>query len=90
MRMTQLTTAAPATQKAAPSVNQRAQSLFQRITGFGLIRPSQSDLDDEIDAEVEQAVQSSLGVDPTDRPVMSSSEADMLDIPAFLRRQSNH
>lgn len=90
MRMTQLTTAAPATQKPAASVNQRAQSLFQRITGFGLIRPSQNDLDDEIDAEVEQAVQSSLGVDPTDRPVMSSSEADMLDIPAFLRRQSNH
>lgn len=88
MRMTQLTTAAPA--KAAPSVNQRAQSLFQRITGFGLVRPSQSDMDDEIDQEVEQAVQSSLSVDPSDRPVMSSSEADLLDIPAFLRRQSNH
>ncbi len=89
MRLTQLTTAAPAS--PAPSqVNQRAQSLFQRITGFGLIRPSARNIDEEIDQEVEAAVQSRLDVDPGDRPVLSSTEADLLDIPAFLRRQSNH
>ncbi len=93
MRVTQLTTdsSQPTTSKPASS---RSQSLFQRITGFGLIRPSvqeeEEDVGAEIDREVEVAVQSSLGVDPTDRPVLSGSDADLLDIPAFLRRQSNH
>lgn len=89
MRLTQLTTAQPA--EKMPPVNQRAQSLFQRITGFGMVRPSASrDVGEEIDEEVERNVQASLGVDPSDRPVLSGGDADLLDIPAFLRRQSNH
>jgi len=89
MRVTQLTTAGNAPASTGSQVNQRAQSLFQRITGFGMIRPSRT-IDEEIDQEVEEAVQSSLGIDPSDRPVLSSGDADLLDIPAFLRRQSNH
>ncbi|HBM90380.1 MAG TPA: cell division protein FtsZ [Rhodospirillaceae bacterium] len=93
MRVTQLTTASPQ-QAASKPTSSRSQSLFQRITGFGLIRPSvqeeEEDVGEEIDREAEAAVQSSLGVDPTDRPVLSGSDADLLDIPAFLRRQSNH
>ncbi len=91
MRLTQLTTGGGTAPSSGSQINQRAQSLFQRITGFGLIRPSARDVDEEIDQEVEVAMkQSSLDVDPTDRPVLSSTEADLLDIPAFLRRQSNH
>jgi cell division protein FtsZ len=35
------------------------------------------------------AVQTRLALDPTDRIVARPSEEDMLDIPAFLRRQAN-
>jgi cell division protein FtsZ len=35
------------------------------------------------------AVQTRLALDPTDRIAARSSEEDMLDIPAFLRRQAN-
>jgi len=90
MRVTQLTTESTVPQETRSAhVNQRAQSLFQRITGFGMIRPSRN-VSDEIDEEVEQNIQSSLGIDPTDRPVLSTGDADLLDIPAFLRRQTNH
>jgi cell division protein FtsZ len=94
MRVTQLT---PPAQENTGKVASRSQSLFQRITGFGLVRPSARDEEEdevarEIDREVEAAMrQSDLGVDPSDRPVLSgSSDSDLLDIPAFLRRQSNH
>jgi len=90
MRVTQLTTESAAPQETRGAhLNQRAQSLFQRITGFGMIRPSRN-VSDEIDEEVEENIQSSLGIDQTDRPVLSTGEADLLDIPAFLRRQTNH
>jgi cell division protein FtsZ len=35
------------------------------------------------------AVQARLALDPTDRLTARPSEEDMLDIPAFLRRQAN-
>jgi cell division protein FtsZ len=35
------------------------------------------------------AVQTRLALDPTDRLTARPSEEDMLDIPAFLRRQAN-
>ena len=35
------------------------------------------------------AVQARLALDPTDRLTSRPSEEDMLDIPAFLRRQAN-
>jgi hypothetical protein len=91
MRMTQLTTASNQAQTASSHVNQRSQSLFKRITGFGMIRPSAAREEEEAELAEAQAVQARLDIDPTDRPVLSSSESsDILDIPAFLRRQTNH
>ena len=103
IRITQLTartssagaTAQPNGGMAAPAA-QRSQSLFQRITGFGIARPSAQE-EDEMEAEQEtaspKATQSRLSVDQSDRPVAStaqSQQADLLEIPTFLRRQSNH
>ncbi len=88
MRVTQLTTATNQS-TATTHVNQRSQSLFQRITGFGMVRPS-STRQEELDAEEAKAEQARLSVDPTDRPALSAEPADLLDIPAFLRRQTNH
>jgi hypothetical protein len=94
MRVTQLTT--PAQQSAADQRRQRrTESLFTRITGFGLVRPSQREEEEqhrhEAAAEEAASPQPRLGVDPADRPTLSSEQpADLLDIPAFLRRQTNH
>ncbi|HAX91011.1 MAG TPA: cell division protein FtsZ, partial [Rhodospirillaceae bacterium] len=47
MRITQLTAASNPQASSAMPINQRAQSLFQRITGFGMVRPSaEQELDD--------------------------------------------
>ncbi|MEQ1651301.1 MAG: cell division protein FtsZ, partial [Hyphomicrobium sp.] len=63
----------------------RAESLFTRITGFGLVRPS---IEQDIPP---QPVQTRLNVDPNDRiPTSQNEEEDLLEIPAFLRRQTNH
>jgi cell division protein FtsZ len=89
LRMTQLTTSP----SSAPSqhVSHRSQSLFQRITGFGMVRPSAvRDAEDAL-REVDEADDPRLSVDPADRPALSSNDpSDLLDIPAFLRRQTNH
>jgi len=98
MRVTQLTT--PQQPTAADQRRQRrTESLFTRITGFGLVRPSQYQEDAEHtgedaahhhDAHASDAPH--LDVNPTDRPTLSSEPqpTDLLDIPAFLRRQTNH
>jgi len=85
MRVTQLTT--PAQQAASEQRRaRRSESLFTRITGFGMVRPSEQD-----ELETSEASGPNLGIDPADRPALSSSEPnDLLDIPAFLRRQTNH
>ncbi len=91
MRVTQLTTALNASGQASAHVNQRSQSLFQRITGFGMVRPSAQGSDDGFEAEpVTEAAQPRLGIDSSDRPALSEEPSDLLDIPAFLRRQTNH
>lgn len=95
MRVTQLTT--PAQQAAADQRrNRRSESLFTRITGFGLVRPS-AQQEDEMSVEAPMAeeglpaAQPQLGINPSDRPALSSDQStDLLDIPAFLRRQTNH
>lgn len=94
MRVTQLTT--PAQQAAADQRrNRRSESLFTRITGFGLVRPS-AQHEEEMGAnpmaqEAMTEAQPQLGINPSDRPALSSDQSpDMLDIPAFLRRQTNH
>ncbi|MGE3622487.1 MAG: hypothetical protein AB7H77_01255, partial [Bdellovibrionales bacterium] len=91
MRITQLTT--PAQQAAAEQRRtRRSESLFTRITGFGMVRPSeQAEGEEEKPENKENATpQPRLGIDPADRPALSSEPNDLLDIPAFLRRQTNH
>lgn len=94
MRVTQLTT--PAQQAVADQRRQRrSESLFTRITGFGLVRPSAQRQEEEIHEtalrDETPPSQPTLGIDPSDRPSLSSEQpTDLLDIPAFLRRQTNH
>jgi cell division protein FtsZ len=66
----------------------RSESLFTRITGFGMVRPSEQEGEEAPEGDNGAPP---LGIDPADRPALSSSEPnDLLDIPAFLRRQTNH
>lgn len=94
MRVTQLAT--PSQQAAADQRRaRRSESLFTRITGFGVVRPSAQKEVEPVVASPEQvateALQSSFGIDRADRPELSSDQPeDLLDIPAFLRRQTNH
>ena len=93
MRVTQLTT--PAQQAQADQRRQRrSESLFTRITGFGLVRPSAQHHEEEaLDCASHEAdgKQPGLAIDPTNRPALSAEPpTDLLDIPAFLRRQTNH
>lgn len=92
IRVTQITPPAPSSTLSTQGA-QRSQSLFQRITGFGLVRPSTvAREEDEILSESEEDTSSQprLGVDPSDRPMLSAEPADLLEIPTFLRRQTNH
>jgi cell division protein FtsZ len=94
MRVTQLTT--PAQQASAEQRRtRRSESLFTRITGFGLVRPSVQQREEEVQEtasdEANAPGQPRLNVDPSDRtPLSSDQPSDLLDIPAFLRRQTNH
>ncbi len=93
MRITQLAT--PAQQAAADQRRtRRSESLFTRITGFGMVRPStQKEAIEENDAihHPTASAQSSLDIRADDRPQLSADhDDDKLDIPAFLRRQTNH
>ncbi|WP_417820074.1 cell division protein FtsZ [Terasakiella sp.] len=66
----------------APSA---ARSLFDRVTGR-TSRPTRT----KESAEIHEMSQPSLDISPADRPVTSQqAEDDLLDIPAFLRRQAN-
>ncbi|MGB9152831.1 MAG: cell division protein FtsZ, partial [Alphaproteobacteria bacterium] len=72
----------------------RSESLFTRITGFGLVRPSTS-IHEEEPQELQLpdealAAQQHLNINQSDRPLSSSPQEDLLEIPAFLRRQNNH
>ena len=90
MRITQLTT--PVQQAASEQRrSRRSESLFTRITGFGMVRPSEQERGEEGPVSEAAASQApKLGIDPADRPTLSSEPNDLLDIPAFLRRQTNH
>ncbi|WP_419798975.1 MAG: cell division protein FtsZ [Terasakiella sp.] len=68
--------------EVAPSA---ARSLFDRVTGR-TSRPART----KESAEIHEMSQPSLDISPADRPVTSQqAEDDLLDIPAFLRRQAN-
>jgi len=100
MRMTSLSASPTAHQPASDQRRQRrAESLFTRITGFGLVRPSSQHHEDEAAHEAHETHEAQMAdeaaaphveVRPVDRPVMSEQPEDLLEIPAFLRRQSNH
>jgi len=73
---------------------QRAESLFSKLTGFGLIRPSSQRTDDDFDdvSVADSDIQSSIVRSNSPRSAISSvkDEDASIEIPAFLRRQSNH
>ncbi len=72
-----------ALQQAAPRKARRVADIFTRVTG-GARKAG------EVPAAEPQAAQPRLGgLDPANRLSVSKGEDDLLDIPAFLRRQAN-
>lgn len=70
------------------NVKAKAPSLFERVTGIGTARNKKPE--PEVTPAPEKAKEPDLGgLNPTDRIQDSQSEDDLLDIPAFLRRQAN-
>jgi cell division protein FtsZ len=95
MRTTQLSTQPASAPTTTDQRRQRrSESLFTRITGFGLVRPSTQHHEEEnTDAQMHEEAMTAqhLDIHPSDRPALSSEQPeDLLEIPAFLRRQSNH
>jgi cell division protein FtsZ len=95
---------APAVQPPAltidpPHVEQRrrAPSLFEKVTSrltgqqTPKAPPAQAprQAERQVDRRTEPVLQPQLQLDPADRMSLSRQEEDMLDIPAFLRRQAN-
>ncbi|HEV8392076.1 MAG TPA: cell division protein FtsZ [Dongiaceae bacterium] len=91
----------PALTVDAPHVEQRrrAPSLFEKVTSrlTGQQAPKappapqapRQQMERQVDRRTEPAMQPQLQLDPADRMSISRQEEDMLDIPAFLRRQAN-
>jgi cell division protein FtsZ len=76
--------------RPAPAKKTRGPSLFERVTGVGRSRPAEPERPQQRTASTAQPQQPRLGsLDPNDRLVGSKTEEDLLDIPAFLRRQAN-
>ncbi len=76
--------------RPAPAKKARGPSLFERVTGVGRSRPAEPERPQQRTAPTAQPQQPRLGaLDPGDRLVGSKTEEDLLDIPAFLRRQAN-
>jgi len=84
----------PATAEAAPRPKGRVPSLIERVTGVGRARPAAPVAPPRPAAPTAQPAaarpaQPRLApLDPEQRPT-TSKEDDLLDIPAFLRRQAN-
>lgn len=99
IRMTQLSTPSNTSDQRR---NRRSESLFTRITGFGMVRPSSQKADDDYADENEiRASSTKPSATPDkaspasrsdDHPDLATEQtpAELLDIPAFLRRQTNH
>jgi cell division protein FtsZ len=83
---------APAAPEPTPKPRGRVPSLIERVTGVGRARPVAPPEERPVHppvGPVAKPVQPRLAsLEPEDRPG-SSSEEDLLDIPAFLRRQAN-
>jgi cell division protein FtsZ len=84
----------PVVHQEAPRPARRGPSLFERVTGTGRARPAATTARPTAPAtapaQAPAAAQPRLGgLDPADRVAGQKSEDDLLDIPAFLRRQAN-
>ena len=81
--------------RGQPAYKVRAPSLFERVTGVGRARPAPPEPITAGPAtpaqpSAPQPQQARLGpLDPADRVTGSKGEEDLLEIPAFLRRQAN-
>ena len=80
---------APAAKEPAPRPRGRVPSLIERVTGVGRARAQAESAPHPVPQPASQTVQPKLTpLEPDDRPSLSKEE-DLLDIPAFLRRQAN-
>lgn len=66
------------------SSRKRGLSLFEKVTGTGRAAKAETAPDKQETGQAEIG-----GLDPTDRLPETQSGDDLLDIPAFLRRQAN-
>ncbi|MBV8508409.1 MAG: hypothetical protein JOZ11_21720, partial [Alphaproteobacteria bacterium] len=84
----------PAAKEAAPKPKGRVPSLIERVTGVGRARPTAPEppprppVQPAKPATQPNAQPRLAPLEPDDRPNLSR-EDDLLDIPAFLRRQAN-
>jgi cell division protein FtsZ len=87
--------AAAAMENAAPRAEpakekRRGPSLFERVTGTGRARAAQATPASHQAQPAAPTAQPRLGgLDPVDRVAAPAQQDDLLDIPAFLRRQAN-
>jgi len=76
---------------AAPKPKGRVPSLIERVTGVGRARSAQPETERTLRQPIPPAIKPAqprlAPLEPEDRP--GSKEDDLLDIPAFLRRQAN-
>jgi cell division protein FtsZ len=83
---------APAAPEPAPKPKGRMPSLIERVTGVGRARavppPAERPAHPPVGPATKPVQPRLAALEPDDRPG-SSSEDDLLDIPAFLRRQAN-
>ena len=78
----------PPTRDPAPKPKGRVPSLIERVTGVGRARSAPPEPQRQpIPPAVKPAQPRLASLEPEDRP--GSKEEDLLDIPAFLRRQAN-
>jgi cell division protein FtsZ len=82
-----------AAKDSAPKPKGRVPSLIERVTGVGRARATSPEPRPPAPPSAKPAAQQSAQprlapLEPDDRPNLSKEE-DLLDIPAFLRRQAN-
>ncbi|MBL6928011.1 MAG: cell division protein FtsZ [Rhodospirillales bacterium] len=72
------------------TVKARGISLFEKVTGTGRAAKAKADAPAEVISAPVPAAKPAVGrLDPADRIPEAQSGDDLLDIPAFLRRQAN-
>jgi cell division protein FtsZ len=72
-----------------PPAKKRGPSLFERVTGVGRARAAAPETRAPAAAPPQPAQQRLGALDPAERLAPARNEEDVLDIPAFLRRQAN-